>query len=125
MKIEDQLKHLILGQYKSLTAFAAAIEMPYTTLDSLLKRGIDTANFSRIRIIAKKLGVDVDKLGDGEIVPYEKTEEAFTVVEKELIKIYRTLDERGQSSVMDTARREQEYVARFCQKPPPPSDTSK
>ena len=38
--VEDNLKKYILEKYGSLKNFAEKINMPYTTLDSIFKRGI-------------------------------------------------------------------------------------
>ena len=43
MTKEEQLKAIILSKHKSVSAFAEAVEIPYTTVISILKRGIDTA----------------------------------------------------------------------------------
>ena len=40
---EDLLRELILSKYKSIREFTNEIGMPYTTVDSLLKRGIKKA----------------------------------------------------------------------------------
>ena len=47
--LELQLKELILRRYGSLKNFCEIIEMPWTTLDSILKRGISKANISTLQ----------------------------------------------------------------------------
>ena len=39
-KSEDLLKDLILEKYKSIREFTQEIDMPYSTVDTILKRGI-------------------------------------------------------------------------------------
>lgn len=43
---EQKLKELIISKYGSLNKFCEAINMPWTTLDSILKRGISKANIT-------------------------------------------------------------------------------
>ena len=39
-KSEDLLKEVILDKYKSIREFTQEIGMPYSTVDTILKRGI-------------------------------------------------------------------------------------
>lgn len=68
MTVESELKELILKKYKSLREFAIIIDMPYSTLDSVLKRGVNKANISNIINICKELNLSVEALGEGEII---------------------------------------------------------
>ena len=69
MTTEDKLKDYILKKYKSLKEFTDLADLKYSTFDSILKRGIDNANVSNIIKICKVLGISVDGLAEGEIVP--------------------------------------------------------
>ena len=69
MSTEDKLKEYILNRYKSLREFAQIINMSPTTLDSILKRGIDNSSITNIIKICKELKISVDELADGNIVP--------------------------------------------------------
>ena len=42
--------------------------MPWTTLDSILKRGIANSNISNVLKITRELNLDTEKLVDGEII---------------------------------------------------------
>ena len=66
--IENKLKEMIIEKYGSLAKFANEIDMSWTTLDSILKRGILKANIVNVLKITNKLGIDTDQLGKGEIV---------------------------------------------------------
>jgi len=68
VSIESELKKLILNEYKSLREFAIIIDMPYSTLDSVLKRGVNKANVSNIIKICKQLGISAEALGEEKIV---------------------------------------------------------
>lgn len=64
MTLEDDLKKLIIEKYGSVRQFALQIDVPYTTIDTILRRGIDNSNVSNIIRICKKLEISVDKLLD-------------------------------------------------------------
>ena len=69
MSKEEKLKEYILSKYGSLREFTLTVNMPYSTLTSVLKRGIDNASISNIVKICRSLGISADSLADGEIVP--------------------------------------------------------
>lgn len=66
--IETQLKNLILSRYKSLLNFTKVANMPYSTVDSIFKRGIANANISNVLKVCAVLQISADKLAVGEIV---------------------------------------------------------
>ena len=67
-ELELNLKELIIKKYGSLKKFSEAIDMPWTTLDSILKRGVANSNISNVLKITKELGLNTEKLALGEIV---------------------------------------------------------
>jgi len=67
VSVELELKNLILDRYKSLREFAIKIDMPYSTIDTILKRGVDKANVYNIIKICKELNIDAEALGEGRI----------------------------------------------------------
>ena len=75
---EDLLKELILSQYKSLREFTTVIGMPYTTVDSLLKRGIKKASVDNVLKICSFLNISTDALVNGRI-EYINNEEPTTL----------------------------------------------
>ena len=66
--VEMELRELILEEYGSLAEFCKKIDLPWTTLDSILKRGVGKANIKNILKITTELGIDVERLADGKIV---------------------------------------------------------
>ena len=62
--LEEELKKLIIDKYGSIRQFALKINIPYTTIDSILKRGIDNSNVSNVIKMCKELKLSVDKLVD-------------------------------------------------------------
>ncbi|MDO4295758.1 MAG: XRE family transcriptional regulator [bacterium] len=97
-ELESDLKSLILKRYGSLKNFADTIHMPWTTLDSILKRGVANSNISNVLKITKALGINAEKLVDGQIVqksvdnPYTLAAhfdgDEYTATELEDIKAY-------------------------------------
>lgn len=59
--LEEKIKDLIIEKYGSVRQFALKIDVPYTTIDSILKRGIDNSNVSNVIKMCKALGISVDK----------------------------------------------------------------
>lgn len=66
-ELEANVKSLIIEKYGSLKKFSETIEMPWTTLDSILKRGIANSNITNVLKITRELGLDAEKLVDGKI----------------------------------------------------------
>lgn len=67
MPVEQELKNLILQKYRSVRAFSEQTGIPYSTIDSIFKRGIANSSVSNIIKICRALGIDADALGDGKI----------------------------------------------------------
>lgn len=63
--LEDKLKNLIIDKYGSVRQFSFKINIPYTTVDSILKRGIDNSNVGNVIKICKALDISIDSLLDG------------------------------------------------------------
>lgn len=98
MTIEEKLKELILSKYSSIREFAIDIDVPYTTITSIFSRGIGNSSVTNIIKICKPLGISVDELAEGNIVPirsYQKsTERIFEV--KDILE-----DVKDQLSTLD------------------------
>lgn len=69
MTTEEKLKDLILKRYHSIREFTISADIPYTTIDSIFRRGIGNSSVTNIIKICKALGISVDALADGEIKP--------------------------------------------------------
>ena len=67
MSIEEKLKDLILRRYHSVREFTISADIPYSTLDSIFKRGIGNSSVTNVIKICKVLGISADALADGEI----------------------------------------------------------
>lgn len=117
MSIEEQLKSFVLSKYKSIREFSILVDMPYSTIDSIFKRGIGNAGVTNIITICNKLNLDVDKLAGG--ILKEKSEldnhacpTACTPKEQNIIEKYRVLDDRGKQTVCDALDREYSYISK-------------
>ena len=69
MTIEERLRDLILSRYPSLKDFAIAAGVKYSTVVTILQRGVENAGMSNIRRICETLGITIDGLGRGELEP--------------------------------------------------------
>lgn len=76
-EMERKLKDLIITRYGNLNKFCEVIDMPWTTLDSILKRGISKANITNVIKITKELNIDTENLASGVIT--EKVNEPQTL----------------------------------------------
>ena len=98
-ELEANLKALIIDKYGSLKKFSDTINMPWTTLDSILKRGVANSNITNVLKITRELGVDSEKLVDGKIIASSssnsiaahKEGESFTAEELSKIEEYKRL----------------------------------
>lgn len=58
MNREERLRNLILDRYTSLRQFSLEADIPYSTLMTMLSRGIGGASFDAVMRICEKLGID-------------------------------------------------------------------
>lgn len=69
MTAEDKLRDLIVSRYGTVKHFAEICDLPYTTVDSILRRGARNAGISNIFKICDVLKIDERALVNQEIVP--------------------------------------------------------
>lgn len=62
MSIEDTIKQNILSQYKSVRAFTQAINIPYSTIDSMLKKGVRRTAVQTVIRVCDSLGLDLNAI---------------------------------------------------------------
>ena len=73
MSREEFLRTIIEDRYGSLRAFTKNIGMPYTTLVSILKRGIGNTSVDNILKICKHLGIPPESLYEDDIFFHDKS----------------------------------------------------
>jgi len=93
--VTERLKGLVLSRYKSIRDFSISINMPYSTIDNIFKRGIDKASINNIISICQALGISTDRLAEGQIVPALLVSSNYNDTEKKLIFNFRSLNEAG------------------------------
>lgn len=95
--VEADLKQLIIDRFGSLSKFSEVIDMPWTTLDGVIKRGVNKANITSLIKICEGLNIDCESLYYGRLLPKQDMLKEDPLSEKEQmhIKKYRTLSEHG------------------------------
>ena len=68
-ELEANIKSLIIERYGSLKKFSETINMPWTTLDSILKRGMANSNITNVLKITRELGLDAEIVFSGKQEP--------------------------------------------------------
>ena len=92
------------GMTKAMLAKDAGI--PYTTLDSMLKRETDTARLTTIFRIARALGTSVEDL-----VFDDASQSRLSHEERRLLELYALLDNRGKNTVLSLLEKEADNSA--------------
>ena len=92
---EDKLKQLILSRYSSVKSFAEENGMPYSTVRSILERGIMNANVENAIKICSALGIRPEIFS-----PLLDTPGSHP----EILTIYNQLEEPKQEKVLDYAK---------------------
>lgn len=62
--LEEKIKKIIIEKYGSIRQFSIKINIPYTTVDTILKRGIDNSNVGNVIKMCKALNLSIDNLID-------------------------------------------------------------
>ena len=107
MTKEEQLKQIILSSHKSLRAFTEKYDIPYSTLDSLLRRGIKNAGVGTVVTIFTALGLDVESCSDRfERLEYVVKTDVFDNDEQlsAFVALYNQMDEAGRESLLGVMR---------------------
>lgn len=116
MTKEEYVKMLISNSGHTVKSFAASIDLPYTTLLSMLSRGLGGASIDNVIRVCKGLSITVEDLQCVEederkdSSTFQHFENNFSPHEQNIIKKYRALDERGKIAVDETLDREYEFV---------------
>lgn len=64
MNREEKLKELIIKKFGTVKEFSRAIHLPYTTIRSILERGVFNAKLENVILICKGLGITSEELID-------------------------------------------------------------
>lgn len=98
MSFNKKVVKLLKEKKRTKAQLAKAAGIPYTTLDSMLKRDSDTSRLATIFKIAEYLDVGVEELVFDD---YHRTSSKTELTESELalVEAFRTMDERGKGAV--------------------------
>ena len=90
MNREEYIKNLIIKKGYNIKSFAKMIDMPYSTLRSILENGLGGASIDNVIKICNGLGISVENLQ-----PSNFKEENFKLNDHEIavIKAYRSKPE--------------------------------
>lgn len=94
---EQQLRELIELKYGSVRQMALKIDMPASTINSILNRGILKSNVDNIFKICSALDIRPESLAKG--IDFHKQDENSS----DIVAIYNQLDEDRQENVVDYA----------------------
>ncbi len=101
MKVEEELKALILKRFKSVRAFSAAIGIPYSTINNIFSRGVGGTGISTAIPLCRALDIDVDALADEEIKPKNHLTDSLSPYEQKLLRAYRNFNDEGKEQLLD------------------------
>lgn len=92
---ENRIKEIIINKYGSLKKFCEIIDMPWTTLDSILKRGFSNSNITNVMKISHELKVDTESLASGKIVGSIEKVKSGKKEPPKIMQYYEALNDLG------------------------------
>ena len=111
---ENRIKEIIINRYGSLKKFCEIINMPWTTLDSILKRGFANSNITNVMKISHELKVDTESLASGTIVDCIERMETKKSESPKIIQYYDMLNDIGKHVATERVK-ELAEVPRYVQ----------
>ena len=97
-ELEKQVKDIIISTYGSLKRFCEEIDMPWSTLDSILKRGFANSNIGNVLKVARELDIEAEPLAFGVLQRRDSSSFSsmqLTEQEERLLGICRFLNDEG------------------------------
>lgn len=85
MKLEEELRELMIKKSSSVNKFSSDCGLPYSTVATIFRRGIENTNINTIIKICQALSISADELANGRIVylkDIEKPNELNVLIEK-------------------------------------------
>ena len=106
MTIEEQLKAEILNRYRSVRAFTQSVDIPYSTIDTMLKKGFSGTSIQTMIKICNALDIDIESIEYGTLRHKKSpaTEEPSAEDDRErkrLLKNYDDLNEEGREKLLE------------------------
>lgn len=123
MTAEEILKEYILTKYKSIREFTMESGIPYSTMATILKRGIQNSGVTNIIRICKALDISADELAKGNIVPVplEGSDKMISFqsfidrTKADLSNVYIMKQNTQQKLTEEQIKRIQKYLDVICQ----------
>lgn len=79
-----------MTRYSSLREFTIESDIPYSTVNAILKRGIANSSLSNVSKICKALNISLDELEHDRIVPLYKSDNSEESIElSNLVQFYK------------------------------------
>ena len=103
-ELEKQVKDIIIAKYGSLKRFCEEVDMPWSTLDSILKRGFANSNIGNVLKVARELDIEVEPLAFGVLqkrVPTPADPLQLSEQEEHLVISFRGLNEDGREKAIE------------------------
>lgn len=96
-ELEKHIKEMIIDSYGSMKNFCDVIDMPWTTLDSILKRGFMNSNIGNVLKITKELKISSEALAHGQIksAASASSSENISQQAQKILDLYNRLDDVG------------------------------
>ena len=104
MSFSQKVNRLLKESGMTKAALAKESGLPYTTLDSMLKRETDTQRLAAVFRMARALGTSVEAL-----VFDEEDAAAVSEEERRILELYSLLDSRGKNTVLSLLENEAGY----------------
>lgn len=100
-ELETHIKEMIIDGYGSMKNFCEVIDMPWTTLDSILKRGFMNSNIGNVLKITKELKISSESLARGQIesAAVSSSSENISQQARNVLDLYDRLDEVGKAQL--------------------------
>ncbi|MBQ9387922.1 MAG: helix-turn-helix transcriptional regulator [Lachnospiraceae bacterium] len=89
MTIEDSLKNLILSRYRSVRDFAIKTDIPCSTVNGIIKRGVQNSSVSNVIKVCQALNISADDLASGKITPITPSDESIGIELSDLLQMHR------------------------------------
>lgn len=102
MTIENKLKRYIMTRYSSLREFTIKSDIPYSTVNAILKRGISNSSLSNVSKICKALNISLDELEHNRIVPLDNSDITEEDIELEnVVQYYKFKLQKSENILLD------------------------
>ena len=69
MTVEEELSDFIMSKYRSLREFALQNHISYSTIFTVIRRGVNNTNWKTISQICDALDISADELASGHVIP--------------------------------------------------------